>query len=73
MQDRAELSGSVGYEFPYLGNVVNTQPVRFFKQGASRGSPDLQVAAVCDPVVLRVSANAMYRKLVLNWAGGARA
>jgi hypothetical protein len=73
MQDRAEVSGSVGYEFPHLGNVVNTQSVRFFKQGAHRCSPDLCVAAVGDPVVLRVSANARYGKLVLNWACGARA
>jgi hypothetical protein len=52
---------------------VNTQSVCFFKQGVHHRGHDLRVAAVGDQVVLRVSANARYGKLVLNWAGGARA
>jgi hypothetical protein len=52
---------------------VNNQSVGFFKQGVHRRSHELRVAAVGDQVVLRVSANASYGKLVLDWAGGARA
>jgi hypothetical protein len=70
---RAELSGSVGYEYLYLGNVVKIQSVRSFKHGARRRSLDFAAAAVGEPLVLRVVVKTRYGRVALNWASRARA
>jgi hypothetical protein len=63
---RAELSGSVGYEYLYLGNVVNIQSVRSLKHGARRPSLDFPAAAVGEPLLLPVVVKTRYGRVVLN-------